>query len=353
MKLLVWHWGRRGAGPIFASHLAEALAASAATDAVFSLAAGAELLLQGKALHCDWREQTYQDAGGYVLQLLASPFHHRRILRELQAIRPDMAICAMPALLDRRMVRALQASRTPYAVIVHDASAHPGDALSFRLRSQPYLLRRAAVLFALSAHVEADLRRQGCGENGQIVMKLWHPPIFFGDMKPAFSHPGRPRLLSFGRLLPYKGLDMLADALTALGPALPFDVKICGDGPATGELARLRAGGCTGGPPLDPRGRIARSDRMVRCGGPAISGSQPIRCRGSGDRPGQAGGGNPGRRPAGTAIRPAARVALRAQCCVDRPGAAPDQSAAEADFGAKRLDRLAFYGGADARDFYG
>jgi glycosyltransferase involved in cell wall biosynthesis len=241
MRLLVWHWGRHGAGPIFASWLSRALAAIPGMESALSLAAGAELLAQAETLRCDWQEPIYRHAAGYAMQRLASPFFCRRTLAKLQAVKPDFAICAMPALLDRRMIWALRRSGIPYGVIVHDAAAHPGDGLRFRLLGQTQLLRHASALFTLSAHVESELRRQGHGANGQTITSLWHPPIHFGDMKPAFSHGGRPRVLSFGRLLPYKGLDMLADALTTLGPALPFDVRICGNGPISTELIRLRA----------------------------------------------------------------------------------------------------------------
>ncbi len=239
MKLLVWHWGRRGAGPLFAARLAQGLAAEGA-QVTLSLAAGAELLTQDKNLVCGWQEPTYDGAFGYAMQRLALPFANRRILGKLLGMKPDFAICAMPALLDQRMIRVLRRCKVPYGVIVHDAAAHPGDGLRFRMLDQPHLLRDAAALFPLSSHVEAALRRQGFGRDGHIE-KLWHPPFFFREMQPAFSHGGRKRLLCFGRLLPYKGLDLLADALTALGPEPGFDVKICGGGPVSAELSRLRA----------------------------------------------------------------------------------------------------------------
>jgi len=246
VKLLVWHWGRHGAGPIFAARLGAALTENPDTEVVLSLPEGAELLADEPAMPCDWREKTYRNAGGYALQRLAAFWFDRHALRKLREIKPDFAICAMPALLDRRMLRALRRGNIPYAVVVHDAAAHPGDGLRFRLLGQSGLLAGAAALFPLSTHVEAELRRQGYGAagmagNGQRIVKLWHPPFFFGAMRPAFSHGGRPRLLCFGRLLPYKGLDLLADALTALGPEMPFDVRICGEGPVSAELSRLAA----------------------------------------------------------------------------------------------------------------
>jgi glycosyltransferase involved in cell wall biosynthesis len=246
VKLLVWHWGRHGAGPIFAARLSAALAEHPDTEVVLSLPEGAEVLAEEPDLQCGWREKTYRNPGGYALQRLAALWFDRHAVQKLRDIKPDFAICAMPALLDRRMVRALRRSNVRYAVVVHDATAHPGDGLRFRLLDQSGLLPGAAALFPLSTHVEAELRRQGygtsaMGAHGQCIVKLWHPPFFFGAMRPVFSHGGRPRLLCFGRLLPYKGLDLLADALTALGPEMPFDVRICGEGPVSAELSRLAA----------------------------------------------------------------------------------------------------------------
>ena len=241
MKVLVWHWGRRGAGPIFASQLCEALSTIDGTISALALSANAEILSQADAPRCDWAEPTYKSSIGYLGQLITDRFVRRRTVRHLQVIKPDIVVCAMPALLDGRMTQALRQSGIPYAVVVHDARAHPGEALSFKIMDQSRLLRNAAALFPLTAHVETELRRQGFGGEGQMLTKLWHPPIYFGDMKPPFDHGGRPRLLCFGRLLPYKGLDMLANALIALGPDLPFDVRICGNGPASNGLLRLRS----------------------------------------------------------------------------------------------------------------
>jgi glycosyltransferase involved in cell wall biosynthesis len=239
VKALVWHWGRRGAGPVFAARLAAAIGEIEGSRAALSLAAGAEILAGPEAPPCDWREPTYNSRLGYAGQLLKGRVAARRVLETLDALAPDVAICAMPALLDQRMVAALRQRNIPYAVVVHDAAGHPGEALNFWLLGQNRLLRRAVALFPLSAHVEAMLRARSFPCR---IEKLWHPPFTFGPAAPApLTHGGRPRLLCFGRLLPYKGLDLLADALAAFGADLPFEVRICGDGPKSADLERLRA----------------------------------------------------------------------------------------------------------------
>ncbi|MBB5374468.1 glycosyltransferase [Acidocella aromatica] len=235
MRTLVWHWGRRGAGPIFAARLAAAL------NTPLSLAAGAEILAAPNAPRCDWREPTYETRLGYIVQRLASPFLRARTEAHLRRLAPDFALCAMPALLDARMITALNTLGIGYGVIVHDAAPHPGDALSFRVLDQARLLRGAKHLFCLSSHVEQALRGQGFGTKGQTLTKLWHPPLDLAADVPAARPTARPRILYFGRLLPYKGLDLLANALEFLGNNRPFELRVCGDGPNTPALERLTA----------------------------------------------------------------------------------------------------------------
>jgi glycosyltransferase involved in cell wall biosynthesis len=54
---------------------------------------------------------------------------------------------------------------------------------------------------------------------------------------PPFAHGGLPRLLCFGRLLPYKGLDLLASAARELHGC---ELRVVGSGPESPELASLR-----------------------------------------------------------------------------------------------------------------
>jgi glycosyltransferase involved in cell wall biosynthesis len=219
--------------------LAEAIEALPGQRCLLSLAAGAEILRQPNPPACAWAEPTYNGTAGYLLQRAMTPFLNSRTAARLETLNPAMAICAMPALLDQRMVAGLQRAGMPYAVIVHDAAAHPGDGLSFSLLDQRKLLRAAAALISLSGHVAAELTTQGYR---QPIIRLWHPAFAFGPrVAPPLAHGGKPRLLFFGRLLAYKGIDLLAEALGRLGPDLPFDLKICGDGPASPALATLQA----------------------------------------------------------------------------------------------------------------
>jgi hypothetical protein len=195
MNVLVWNWGRRGAGSLFAVRLASALAAADGDHSVsLSLAAGAEILMLPDALHCDWLEPTYDAMPEYAIQRPLWPFRRRRILKQIQnlPLRPDIAICARPSLLDGDMVSALHKLDIDYAVVVHELTAHQDEIFHTNFLGQNRLLRNAPMLFALSSQIETDLYHQGYGTGSQVIFKLWPPPFHFREMTPPLAHGGRP-----------------------------------------------------------------------------------------------------------------------------------------------------------------
>lgn len=237
MRVLVWQWGRRGAAPRYAVALARALDALPDVTGLLSLSRQAEIMQPGPdAPRCDLPLATYTGAVSYAVRLLRAPFAVGGLVRRLRALRPDVAVCAMPGPLDLLMAAALRRLGVPFVVVVHDADAHPGDGLPLQMTLQARLLRRAAALVALTAHVAARLEGRG-----KPVLRSVLPPLDYGvPAAPPGAHGGRPRLLSFGRLLPYKGLDLLADALRLLPPGLA-DIRVVGSGPESAALDALRA----------------------------------------------------------------------------------------------------------------
>lgn len=241
MSVLVWQWGRRGAGPRFAAELADGLRALPGVEATLSLSSSAELLRSGRAPRCDLPVATYGGWFGLLRRLPLLPFTMRRLVRRIAELRPDVAICAMPAALDFVMASVLRRAGVPFVVVVHDADRHPGDGPPLQMALQRRLLRRAGALVVLTEHVGQRLRQQRLTRGPLIVAA--HPPLSFGPPSaPPGGHPGgRLRLLSFGRLLPYKGLDLLAAALRLLGARSDLEVRVVGSGPESAELAALRA----------------------------------------------------------------------------------------------------------------
>ncbi len=230
--MLVWQWGRRGAGPRDAIELAAALAQVAGVEAMLPLSRQSEIMAGRASLACDLPVDTYRSAADLLLRLPRLPFQVGGLARRLAALRLDAAICAMPAPLDMLMAAALRRARVPYAVVVHDATLHPGDIHAWQMVLQRRLSRRADAVVALSRHVGDRLREQGLAPGRKLILSA-HLPFDFGPAPPPRSHDGR--------LLPYKGLDLLADAMAALGPRDDLELRVVGQGPDSPVLARLQA----------------------------------------------------------------------------------------------------------------
>ncbi len=243
MRVLVWQLGRRGAGPRYATHLAEAFAAVPGTEALLSLAEEAEILRGPLAPHCQLPVPTYRSAAGLAARFATFPVLGWRLASALHRCRPDVAVCALPGPLDWVFARALRRSRVPFAVIVHDAVAHAGDGYPLQMVLQRRFVRSADAVIVLSSHVLEQVR--GIVRPGTKLLRLNHPPFVFGTAPPVLSHGGPVRLLFFGRLLAYKGLDLLADAAARL-EAGRFELRVAGNGPDSPGLNRLRLlGGVT------------------------------------------------------------------------------------------------------------
>jgi len=240
VRVLIWQWGRRGAGPRFAASLADAIDHVQGAEALLSLSNGAEILAE-PGIRCDLPIDTYSNVPGLLARFAIAPLTIGDLSKKLSMLRPDVAICAMPGPLDLLMLAALHRNRMPAVVIVHDADAHPGDDVPLLMPLQRRLTRRADAVVALSSHVANRLREQGLAREGRLFV-LPHPPFFYGPPPPApLAHGGKLRLLCFGRLLPYKGLDLLAAAVASLAPVPGWELRVVGSGPESAALAALRA----------------------------------------------------------------------------------------------------------------
>jgi glycosyltransferase involved in cell wall biosynthesis len=236
-RVLVWQWGRFGAGPRIAVLLTEGLRALPDVQVMLSLSQQAEILRGTAPPACDLPVATYQGLMGFALRALAAPLAVRALTMRLRSLKPDLAICALPGPLDLVMATALRRMGVPFVVVIHDADPHPGDGSWAQMWLQRRLCRAATWIACLSAHVGDRLRAQGLVRNGLI--RLSHPPMGF-DVPSPVPHGGPMRLLHFGRLLPYKGLDLLAEALALVGPRPDMIVRVAGFGPESPELDALR-----------------------------------------------------------------------------------------------------------------
>lgn len=240
MKILVWQWGRRGAGPRFGACLAAALRERPDIEVTLSLCQDAEIMAGPSPPACEMPVRTYRGLASFLLRVATAPLALLPLMVRLRRFRPDLAICAMPGPLDLLIAIALWPFGTRLVVVVHEADAHLGDGFPFQMTLQRLLCRYADGLAVLCGHVGTQLRQQGlAGNSGSKLIPFEHPPFAF-DMPAVERAQGPPRLLCFGRLLPYKGLDLLAGALGSLPPDAAITVRIVGSGPESPVLEALR-----------------------------------------------------------------------------------------------------------------
>jgi glycosyltransferase involved in cell wall biosynthesis len=240
-RVVVWQWGRYGAGPRIAALLAEGFRRLGDAETTLSLSSGAEILNAPSAPRCDLPVATYTNVLGLVWRLVLAPLTFARLVSRLRSLRPVLGVCAMPGPLDLVMVAALHRVGAHVAVVVHDASEHPGDRFPLLLKLQKALLRRSDLVIALSRHVASALKANGALPPGIPVVVSALPPLALDQATPPGTHSGPRRVLCFGRLRAYKGLDLLAEALSRLGPRRDMEVRIVGQGPESAALVTLRS----------------------------------------------------------------------------------------------------------------
>jgi glycosyltransferase involved in cell wall biosynthesis len=249
MRILVWQWGRFGAGPRFAFELAYALSQICGQKTLLSLAEGAELL-EDKALlgAVDLPLYTYANAREFLARTLDIRRILHPIVHRLEAERPDAAIVTMMGYWEIFLVRRLHRMGVPVAVISHDAEVHPGDRFHLALYLQRHLLRQAEGVVTLTEFVARQIAAR-VDLTGKVRATIPLAAFDYADLhlpEPALpeAERNRPlRLLLAGRLKRYKGLELLAKALTFLDD-VPLSLRVVGSPQDPGEIAALAAVPC-------------------------------------------------------------------------------------------------------------
>lgn len=216
-KVLLWHWGRRGGGPRYTFELARALAATGEWEIHLSLSRQAEIFREFEALGLPgWHVDTYSGVASAVTGTLRLPMLRRRFWRYIAENRINVVACTMshiwnvPVLIGRPVA-------VPYLLVLHDALPHPGDDVLLRHGLLKREVAYSQGVVALTEHVHGIL----CRDYGYSGDRTWVIPHgvfpYASPVTTSDGSSGRPlRLLFFGRILPYKGLDLLLSAYTAL-----------------------------------------------------------------------------------------------------------------------------------------
>lgn len=118
-----------------------------------------------------------------------------------------------------------------YVITVHDGTPHPGDPRIIYLLNKHFLLRKAHKIVVLSKYVGKQLiNHYGIKEEKIIHSDLGefnYPNLPVGPKK----FEGVPfRIIFYGRILPYKGIEYLLSACIELQKEFDFTLEIYGQG---------------------------------------------------------------------------------------------------------------------------
>lgn len=131
---------------------------------------------------------------------------------------------------DRHILRRLHAAGAPLVHTVHNASAYHGDA-ALQGRGYASLLDRFDRLIVHGEATRDSLIAKGVAEDHIAIIP--HPPMRLApsteESRAAVPKAKLPRLLFFGIIRPYKGLDLLMDACMSLWKSgAQFELAIAG-----------------------------------------------------------------------------------------------------------------------------
>lgn len=234
--------GRKGSFGQFVSQFVDAAMAFGGLDPSFVVAQSGPLANRFRdPPGRDLQLVTYRDRPCPDL-LVNLPAARKSLVRYLAERQPEAVVTLMPHVWTPLLAPAIRRLGIAYVTIVHDAAPHPGDPTAFLT---PWLLRdgrHANVVVTLSQAVARRLCETRYGP--ARITALFHPDLHYGGPRGTrLRRPSEPlRLLVFGRLLKYKGLVRLLDAVERLlAEGIPIRLGLAGAGPIGDLHARLSA----------------------------------------------------------------------------------------------------------------
>ncbi len=212
-RILFVYWGRRGSLSKVAVEVARSLDEQQGTGDRLSYSPTNELAEELGALDKVTRPFATFHSGRSALTGL--PRMRRQLTRLLHDIEDegfDAVVVLMSHVWTPFLGRRLRRFPVRYVVVAHDAARHPGDRTGL---VHGWLLRDLAHADAIVALSEAVAARVRAERPNTPVHVVPHPLLDYAKgRKPDRKERAGPlRILFLGRIMAYKGLPMLADAV--------------------------------------------------------------------------------------------------------------------------------------------
>ena len=235
--------GRRGAMPRLALQLAKVGADREDVELAFILSRANELIGDYAFLGPKLLALDTIDARSPVRTLRNFSRASRLIASSIEAWRPDAVINLCPHVWTPLLIAGVRRMGVPCITVMHDATGHPGDPSACLAPWFRREARGAAAIITLSRYVAGELARLAVAPASRIS-PLFLPDLVYGPTKTRRKWTGDTplKLLFFGRLLKYRGLTLLLDALDALErDDVRVELTVAGAGAIGAAAARFAA----------------------------------------------------------------------------------------------------------------
>lgn len=250
MNVLFWFWGRTAGGARYSLEVARALANVPSVNLTLSLSRQSAYFEEFVALNLSGcHVDTYESFSEMVLQARHLPRYRRQLKEFILAHKIDVVYAPMTHIWNAAVVSLFRKLGIKYVLTMHDAITHAGDMewIKNRLLRRDVLASDACI--TLTQAVKQQVRKIYEYPFERIAV-IPHGAFQYGKFCPRELPRGRPiRLLFYGRILKYKGLGLLLDALKRLpnvDPNLKLELQIWGDGalaPYVNDIELLRSHG--------------------------------------------------------------------------------------------------------------
>ena len=242
-SVLFMYLGRRGSLGRYTLELAQAVRATPQIRASFALSAQNEVARDIEAVASELVElRTFERAAS--LSIAHNFFFARRqLLGYLEREKPRAVINLMPHVWTPLLQHAVRRCGIPFITVIHDAHGHPGDRTRYLMKWLRREARLADRVITLSRTVADRLVTLGAVPADRI-RTLFHPDLTYGSLLASRERDRNAplKLLFFGRILKYKGLPLLLEAVEMLrATGVYVRLGVAGAGDIRSERWRLEA----------------------------------------------------------------------------------------------------------------
>ena len=232
INIMLWYWGRRGFPVRLADDLIHHFVNRSDVKLTVSLSRQSEGFaarhgLNAAAFHVD----TFRSAAAMPAAILKLPRQKQALADFADAHEVEVVIALMRHPFSPWVLSALRRKKRRVMLVVHDALPHPGEYFPFWYQHFRRDLRATDGIIVLSEAVADTMARV----YDYPVDRTFFMPLPAPDSEKrrnARQAPvGRPwRLLFFGRIHEYKGLDLLAQAYALLCERFSVTLRVVGEG---------------------------------------------------------------------------------------------------------------------------